>query len=315
MRTVPLGHTGEHVSALCLGAMYFGTRQDEATSFNLLDQYVDAGGTFIDTANIYAHWIDGFSGGESEALMGRWMKARGNRDQVFIATKVGFEYSGVTHGLSPRQIEQECDKSLKRLGIDTIDLYYAHVDDRETPLRDTLEAFNRLVESGKVRHIGASNYLAYRLERAHLLSKQEGWSDFCCVQQRHTYLQPRYGMKVVAAQESVSEELLDYVRGRGDFTLLAYSALLAGGYTRADRGVHETYSTPDNKARQLMLEAVAHETSATPNQVVLAWMMQNNPPVLPLIAASTSAQLAENIGALDITLSADQVARLDGARA
>lgn len=314
MRTVSLANTGEQVSALCLGAMFLGTKQDEATSFALLDQYVDAGGRFIDTANIYADWIPGGRGGDSEDVLGRWMKARGNRDDLFIATKVGFPYGDVAQGLTPQQVATECDKSLQRLGIDTIDLYYAHVDDRQTPLRETLEAFSRLVESGKVRHIGASNYLAYRLERAHLLSKQEGWADFCCLQQRHTYLQPRYGMRVVAAQESVSEELLDYVRARGDFTLLAYSVLLGGAYTRADRGVHEVYANPDNEARMLTLQAVAHETGATSNQVVLAWMMQSDPPVLPLIAASTAAQLAENIGALDVTLSADQMARLNAAR-
>jgi aryl-alcohol dehydrogenase-like predicted oxidoreductase len=314
MKTVTLDHTAEQVSALCLGAMFFGTKQDEATSFSLLDQYVNAGGTFIDTANIYAHWIPGGNGGESETVLGAWMKARGNRDDLFIASKVGFGYGNVPTALTPQLIETECDKSLKRLGIDTIDLYYAHVDDRHTPLRETMEAFNRLVESGKVRYIGASNYLAYRLERAHLLSKQEGWADFCCLQQRYTYLQPRHGMKM-GMQQYVTEEIRDYVRARDNFTLLAYSVLLAGAYTRTDRTVHDAYRGPDNEARMLALQAVAHETGATPNQVVLAWLRHSDPSVLPLIAASTSEQLAENIGALDVTLSADQMERLNEARA
>lgn len=314
MRTVTLGHTDEQVSILCLGTMRFGTSQDEHTSFNLLDQYADAGGMFLDTANMYAHWMPNGEGGDSESLLGRWMKARGNRDQMFIATKVGFGYSAIPGGLTPQQIEEECDKSLTRMGIDTIDLYYAHVDDRETPLRETLEAYNRLVEAGKVRHIGASNYLAYRLERAHLLSKQENWVDFCCLQQRYTYLQPRYGMRM-GAQEYVSEEILDYVRARGDFTVLAYSVLLSGAYTRADRDLHEAYANPDNEARLLTLKAIADETGATPNQVVIAWMLQSDPPVLPLIAASTAEQMADNIGALEVTLSEDQMAQLNDARA
>jgi aryl-alcohol dehydrogenase-like predicted oxidoreductase len=167
MNSVPLGNTGENVSALCLGAMYFGTRQNKKVSFNLLDQYFEFGGTFVDTANIYAHWIDGFKGGESETIIGEWMKERNNRDQVFIASKVGFGYQDVPSNLQTETIIKECEKSLRRLGVETIDIYYAHHDDRETPLEETLEAFLRLVDSGKVRFIGASNYLAWRLEEAH----------------------------------------------------------------------------------------------------------------------------------------------------
>ncbi len=314
MQTVQLGHTRQQVSALCLGAMYFGTRQDEAASYRLLDQYVDAGGAFVDTANIYAHWAGG-QGGDSEALLGRWMAARGNRDRLFIASKVGFGYGDVPRALTPALVEAECDKSLKRLGTDVIDLYYAHVDDRETPLRDTMGAFARLVDAGKVRYIGASNYLAYRLERAHTLSKANGWPSFCCVQQRHTYLRLKPGASA-APQVVANDDLFDYVRARSDdFTLLAYSALLGGTYTRADRPLLDTYHGPDADARLAALRAVAAEAGVTPNQVVLAWMRQSDPPVLPLIAASTSAQLAENIAALDVVLSADQMQRLTQAGA
>jgi aryl-alcohol dehydrogenase-like predicted oxidoreductase len=313
MKTVPLGNTGVQVSALCLGAMYLGTRQDEATSFRLLDQYVDAGGTFIDTANIYAHWIPGGHGGESEALLGRWMKQRGHRDRLFLASKVGFGYPGVPRGLTPELIKEECEKSLKRLGVDVIDLYYAHVDDRQTPLRDTLEAFDQLVKSGKVRFIGASNYRAYRLERAHALSRANHWHEFCCVQQRHTYVRPRPGASF-DPQLAANEDLLDYVRARkGDFALLAYSVLLGGAYTRPDRPIPDEYAGPDSNARLAALRAVAQEVGATPNQIVLAWLMHGDPPVIPLVAASTREQMAENLGAVEITLSAEQVARLDSA--
>jgi aryl-alcohol dehydrogenase-like predicted oxidoreductase len=315
MHTVPLGSTGVQVSALCLGTMYFGTRQDEATSFRLLDQYVDAGGTFLDSANIYAHWERGGRGGESEALLGRWLKARGHRGRMFIATKAGFEYGEVPRSLAPQLIEAECDKSLRRLGVDTIDLFYAHVDDRVTPLRDSLEALARLVERGKVRFIGASNYRAYRLERAHALSKANGWPEFCCVQQRHTYLRPRPG-QTFEPQLAANEDLFDYVRARrGEFTLLAYAALLNGAYTRPDRPLPEQYAGPDSEARLAALRAVAAETGATPNQVILAWMRQGDPPVLPLIAASTAGQMAENLGALAVVLSAEQIRRLDSAGA
>jgi aryl-alcohol dehydrogenase-like predicted oxidoreductase len=316
MKTVPLGKTGEQVSALCLGAMFLGTHQDEPTSFRLLDQYVDAGGTFIDTANIYAGWVPGFAGGESETVIGRWMKARGSRDKLFLATKVGFDYGDVPRGLSARLIEEECDKSLTRLGVDHIDLYYAHVDDRQTPLHETLAAFDRLVQAGKVRLVGASNFLAYRLERAHTLAKLHDWAQFCCLQQRYTYLQPRHGKKVTQAQEYVSEELLDYVRRRkNDFTLLAYSALLGGAYTRTDRSIPDVYDTPDNGARLETLRRVAQEAQCTPNQVVLAWMMQSDPPVLPLIAASTPDQMQENLGALNVRLSDNQMRWLNTASA
>ena len=175
--------------------MYFGTRNDEATSFRLLDIFVDAGGFFIDTANIYTHWVEGYKGYESEALLGRWMKARKNRPRLFIATKVGFEipYYGVQRGLPAATILQECDTSLRNLGVETIDLYYAHCDDPNTPLEESLQAFDRLVKAGKVRAIGASNYQAWRLEEARWTSRAHGWSEFCCVQRRHTYLHPRPG--------------------------------------------------------------------------------------------------------------------------
>jgi aryl-alcohol dehydrogenase-like predicted oxidoreductase len=193
MRQLTLGKGGPRVSEFCLGAMYFGTRNDRAESFALLDQFMDAGGNFIDTANIYAHWVEGGKGGESETMLGAWMRARGNREQCFIASKVGFAYPGIQPGLRAEQIEAECHKSLKRLGVDTIDLYYAHVDDRQTPLEETLAAFDSLIRAGKVRFIGASNYLAWRLERARWISQTQEWAAYCCIQQRYTYLRPKPG--------------------------------------------------------------------------------------------------------------------------
>ena len=311
MRTQQLGQTGEQVSALCLGAMYFGSRNDKEASYKILDQYVDAGGTFIDTANTYAMWIDGFQGGESEKLLGEWMAERGNRDDLFIASKVGFDYQNVPIGLRAHQIEEECNKSLKRMNIDTVDLYYAHKDDRKTPLEETLQAFDRLISAGKVRFIGASNYLAWRLERAHWMSEANGWAQYCCVQQRHTYFPLRPGASS-GRQVVANNDLFEYCSDTGT-TLLAYSVLLGGAYTRDDRPLPEGYRCADNEQRLAVLRAVANEIGASPNQVVLCWMMQSSPPVLPLIAASTEAQLAENIGALAFELSAEQMRRLNTA--
>lgn len=315
MKTIRLGHTGIPVSSLCLGAMYLGTRTDESASFHLLDVYVEAGGAFIDTANIYAHWIEGFKGYESEQLLGRWLKARKNRDKLFIATKVGFEIPpyGVERGLKSEQIIRECEKSLKNLAIETIDLYYAHCDDQNTPMEETLEAFNSLIKAGKVRTIGASNFMAWRLEETHWTSQINGWSEYCCIQQRFTYLRPRSGTTFYP-QLAVNDDLLEYCRHR-PITLLAYSALLSGAYTRPDRELDSQYHSPDSQARLEAVKMVAQEKGITVNQVILAWMLNSQPFVLPLIAASTEAQLRENIQALDIVLSQDEMETLNQAGA
>jgi aryl-alcohol dehydrogenase-like predicted oxidoreductase len=313
MRTVSLGGTDVRVSAFCLGTMYFGSRTDRETSYRLLDRYVETGGSFLDTANIYARWVPGFKGGESETLLGEWMRERGNRSQTFVATKVGFQYPGVERGLRAHQIEVECEKSLQRLGVDAIDLYYAHVDDRDTPVEETMEAFDRLVKAGKVRFIGASNFLAWRLEEARWVSQTHGWAEYCCIQQRYSYIRPKPGASF-DPQIAANDDLLDYCRVR-DITMLAYSPLLNGAYTRADRAFSGQYLGPDTDVRMAALQAVAAEVGATANQVVLAWMVQSDPPVIPLVAASTVEQMGENLRALEIALSPEQMARLNEASA
>lgn len=307
METVILGHSGVPVSAFCFGTMMLGSTTDPQTSFKLLDQYVDAGGAFLDTANIYARWAPGAQGGESELLLNRWMRERKNRHQMFIASKVGFEMPGVERGLRAHQIETECEKSLERLGVDTIDLYYAHVDDRNTPMEETLAAFDRLVQSGKVRLIGASNFLAWRLEQARWVSQTNGWAEYCCVQQRHTYLRPKPGASF-DPQVAANDDLLDYCRTTG-LTLLAYSPLLSGAYVRPDRPLREQYLGPDSDVRLEILKIVAEEQNATPNQIILAWMRQSE--IIPLFSASTPAQLAENLGAVSIKLTDEQMEQLN----
>jgi aryl-alcohol dehydrogenase-like predicted oxidoreductase len=311
MKTILLGNTGVNVSTFCFGAMYLGTKQNETESFRLLDKFVEAGGNFIDTANIYAHWIPGGKGGDSETTLGAWIKDRKNRHNIFIASKVGFQYGDVQRSLRAEVIEEECAKSLKRLGVDTIDLFYAHNDERTTPLEETLEAFDRLVKSGMIRFIGASNYRAWRLEEARWISQSKGLPEYCCIQQRHSYLRKKHGT-TFDPQITLNTDLLDYCRNR-NVTPLAYSALFSGAYTRSDRSFPEQYLGTDSDNRLAALNKIGSEVGATPNQVVLAWMMQSDPPVVPLIAASTEDQLQENIDSLEINLSSRQLERLNQA--
>lgn len=306
MQQIPLGNTGVQVSALSLGCMNFGTLQDEKLSFQLLDQYWEAGGRFLDTANNYSYWNEGGVGGESEALLGRWMKARQNRNEVFLATKVGFNTPAIGQSLSAKTIRQEIEGSLKRLGTDYVDLYYAHKDHRPDSLEETLGTFDELVKAGKVRYIGASNTVAWRLERAKTISRTNGWAEYCCVQQRFSYLRPKPGADF-GRQVSANDDLLDYCAENDDITMLAYSPLLKGCYTRPDRPIPEQYQSSDAAARLTVLNMVAEDVGATLNQVIFAWMLQGTPTVIPLIAASTPEQMAENIGSLEVELSAEQL--------
>ena len=309
MRTVPLGEAGVEVSALCLGCMFFGTRIDEATSTALLDRYVAAGGAFLDTADNYAFWVPEGRGGESEALLGRWMRSRGNRDELVLATKVG----GMPgEDLSRAAIRAAVEGSLRRLQTDRIDLYYAHVDHRSVALEETLEAFAELVAAGTVRHIGCSNHAAWRVERARRIADARGLPRYCCVQQRHSYLRPRPGAGF-DTQLVADEGLLDYCRANPEVALLAYSPLLSGAYTVPDRPLPPQYPGPDADARLAALHEVADAAGASANQVVLAWLMATSPAAMPLISASTARQLDDNLGALGVQLTAGQLARLDAA--
>ncbi len=311
MQYVPLSDTGVLVSAACLGTDYHGSRTSSTVAYALLDCFAEAGGTFIDASNVYACWIPGFHGGESETTIGSRMAARQNRARMFIGTKLGGQFPGTAGGLRAAEIEQECERSLKRLRTDTIDLYYAHVDDRQTPLEEILEAFHRLVQAGKVRFIGASNWFTWRLAEAGLLSDIHGWPRHAAFEFRHTYLRPNpnadFDPQVVA-----DAQLLDYCR-TSNVTLLAYSILLNGAYTRPDRPLPTEYLGPDSEARLSTLRAVARETGSSPNQVVIAWARQSNPSILPIIGGSTREQITENLDALTLVMTTEQMARLDQA--
>ena len=286
-----------------------GSNTSADVSIQILDAYADAGGAFLDTANIYNRDAPNCRGGESERLIGRWMRDRGNRNAMFVATKVGMVYPDQAAGLRAEQIEQECERSLKRLGTDVIDLYYAHTDDRDTPLEETLAAFDRLVTSGKVRRIGASNYLPTRLVEALWTSKVNGCAAYCCIQQRYSYLRPRTGADF-GLQVATNDDLLDFCRAR-NFPLIGYAPFLKGAIAgRPDKKLRDQYVGEDSDTRLAMLRTVAGELGIGVPQLVLAWMRRHEITVIPLIGVSTVEQLNESLDALDVQLDDATMQRL-----
>lgn len=308
MRKLKLGASPVEVSELCFGTDLIGSRIDRDTSFQLLDLFFEHGGTFIDTGNIYACWLPGCSGGESESTIGAWMKERRNRDSLAIATKIGFDYPGCEGRLTAAEIARECDKSLRRLQTDRIDVYYAHRDDPETALEETMDAFHRLVKAGKVRALAASNLRVWRIAEANTLAQMRGWPSYVAIEQRHTYFRPRHGVSF-GPQLAVNDDVKEYCRAR-NVTLIGYSILAQGAYTREDRPVPAQYAGADADERLEVLKSVAAETGATPNQVIIAWMMRSSPMVLPIIAGSRPEQVRENLAALNVDLTDEQVTRL-----
>ncbi|MET7277774.1 aldo/keto reductase [Kribbella sp. NPDC005582] len=307
------------VSALCLGAMNFGTTTAPETAYAILDRFVEAGGTFIDTSNNYNQWHG--DGGESEELLGRWMRDRGNRDQLVIATKVGARSTvpgdpADQHwqGLNADTIASAVQGSLSRLGTDRIDLYYAHIDARSIPLDETVGAFGRLAASGVVDLVGCSNTAAWRLEQARRYAADQNVEPYSVIQQHSTYLWPnptvptqlRLGSPFVTM---ANVEHFDYLAEHPDLTLVAYASLLGGAYAGrplpADRG----YAHASAYVRFEELRRVAHEVGATPSQVVLAWTL-HRPQVVPLFSASSLAQLDEALAAVQLQLSDEHLHRL-----
>jgi aryl-alcohol dehydrogenase-like predicted oxidoreductase len=311
MKQIQLSQTGINVSCLALGTLRYGTLNTYDESAELMDIYFDAGGRFIDTANSYNQWYPQGKGGESEVTIGRWMRERNNRDQLFLASKVGFGYPGVEDGLAAKTIISECESSLRRLGTDHLDLYYAHKDDPNTPLAETLEAFDQLQKAGKVRLIGASNYLAWRLADADAVCDRKGYPRFTCVEQRYTYLRP-VSSADFGPQKLIDENLATYCDARG-MTMLPYTPLLRGAYGHDEKAIPASYHGPDMEARLKALHDVAVEQDATIFQVILAWMMQRQPPLLPVFSADTPEHMRENLKALGIILTAEQMTRLDTA--
>lgn len=317
--------TRREVSVLGLGAMLFGTRTDEPTAFAVLDRYVAAGGTFIDTSNNYAYWVNGDLGGQSEELLGRWRRSRGIGDEIVIATKVGgrplapgTSFLDNPEGLSREVIRASVQRSRERLGVERLDLLYAHIVDPKTPTRVTVEAFAELVTEGQVGLLGVSNHWAWKVERARALAASLGIAGYEVLQYQHSYLRPRGDLTTQYSpdgkQGMVGGDLLSYLRDDPGLALVAYAPLLGGGYVRADKPLSADYDHPGTAARLEALRRVAKETGATVNQVVLAWLIGGEIPVIPLVGASSVAQIEESLAAMDLDLTADQRAELDAAQ-
>lgn len=312
MRTVPLGTTGDEVSALCLGTLYFGSRIDHETSFAFLDRYYEAGGRFLDTANIYATWVDGHEEPASEPVLGAWLDERGVREEMTVATKLGFEYGygGKPAGLNAALIEREIDRSRDRLGVETIDLLYAHVDDPSTPQAETMRAFQEAIDDGKVRHLGASNLPAWRIARANAIARERGYTEYECVQPRFSYLIPNRGADF-GTQLLATDELIDCCERLG-LTILPYSPTLQGYYGRDDRRMPEQYVNTENRLKRDLVEELAERKGVDGNTIVLAWMLAREHPTVPVIGFSTHEQLERNLAALDVEFTPGERRRLDG---
>ncbi|TGD96813.1 aldo/keto reductase [Methylobacterium nonmethylotrophicum] len=309
----PLGRSGLSVPPFCFGGNVFGWTADEATSFALLDRLLEAGFTFVDTADVYSRWAPGHRGGESEEVIGRWLKASRARDRMTIATKVGMDMGEGRKGLKAAYIERAVEDSLRRLQTDRIDLYQSHLDDTETPLAETLAAYDRLIRAGKVRAIGASNYSAARLREAFAVSAREGLPRYEC-------LQPEYSL---AERGGYEAELEPLCREEG-IGVISYFSLAAGFLTgkyrqagaaagRAREARVSGYLNPRGFAFLDVLDAVAREHGASPAQIAIAWLVARPGLTAPIASATSVAQLDEILGGVRLALDPAAAARLDEA--
>jgi aryl-alcohol dehydrogenase-like predicted oxidoreductase len=308
-----LGRSPLTIAPLMMGGNVFGWTADEKTSFAILDAFVDAGFNGIDTADVYARWAPTAGAGASERVIGAWLEASGKRDKVVIATKVGMEMGETSKGLSARWINQAVEDSLRRLRTDYIDLYLSHRDDPDVSQQETGEAFARLVEQGKVRAIGASNFGAPRLASAIELAEKNGWP-------RYEALQPLYNLYERAAFEGE----LEAACRRLEVSVIPYYGLASGFLTGKYRSEADLGKSPrgrgvkkylDDRGLRILaaLDAVAGELSATAAQVSLAWLMTRV--TAPIASATSVEQLSELMGAARLRLSAAQVVALETASA
>jgi aryl-alcohol dehydrogenase-like predicted oxidoreductase len=307
-----ISSTDLDVYPVALGGNVFGWTSSEEDSFAVLDAYAAAGGNFIDTADVYSAWAPGNSGGESEAILGRWVAKRGNRDQTIIATKVGKHPQ--FQGLSAKTIRVAAENSLKRLGTDYIDLYYAHADDEQTPLEETLGAFDALVREGKVRYIAASNYTAPRLAKALSVSDREGFARYVALQQHYNLME----------RHKYEGELADLV-ARERLSSLPYYALASGFLTGKYRPGTKTQSKRSETAGAYLnerglkvlaaLDQVAAAHSAAPATIALAWLAGQPTVAAPIASARTTNQLPDLLRVSEVRLSDAELNKLNEASA
>lgn len=300
---------GLEVSAFALGAMNFGTTTDKKESYEVLDTYMDLGGNFIDTSNNYAHWAG--TGDESETLLGEWLSERGCRDKVVLATKVGFDRHGKGAGLRAEQIEYWVDESLRKLKTDHIDLYYAHTDDMNTPIEETMEAFHRLVKKGKVLTLGSSNYDTWRLAEANMLAELKGYTPYTVMQQRLSYLNPKFSeAPKYTFNEIVNRERLRFLCDK-DMPLVSYACLCKGAYENPDLLPYEY----EGGERLEFIRNMAAEKGVNTSALVIAWLAnlyrcEGYPTVIPLFSA-TPEQLKDNARGIALSLTDEELALLN----
>lgn len=315
MQKRKLGRSNLEIAPLIFGGNVFGWTVDEKGSFALLDAFLDAGFNCIDTADVYSRWVPGHKGGESEAIIGNWFKARGKRSKVILATKCGLEMAPDKKGLSKAYIVRAVEESLKRLQTDYIDLYQSHRDDPATPLEETMAAHAELVKAGKVQVVGASNYSADRLKAALAASAKLGVP-------RYETLQPNYNL---ADRTEFEGPLQDLCVAEG-ISVIPYYSLASGFLTgkyrseadlgqKARAGGVKKHLTPRGLGILKALDTVAAKHGATPAQVALAWLLAQPAIAAPIASATTTAQLAEILKCADLKLSADDLAALSKASA
>jgi len=308
-----LGKTGLRVSEICLGTMQFKWTTDEATSYAVLDAFSAAGGNFIDTADVYSRWAPGLVGGEAETVIGEWMKRRGNRSQIVLATKVrGKMWDGPDgEGLSRAHILRAVEDSLRRLQTDYIDLYQTHSPDENTPIEETLRALDDLVRQGKARSIGCSNYSGAQLEDAILTARRAGLSEYLTIQ-------PHWSL---VERQNFEQNTLPVVKKYG-LAIIPYSPLgrgfLTGKYRRGQPlpeskrlGSVEKLLTDKNFALLDKLEELGRARGKTPGQIALGWLLTKELVAAPIIGANTPEQLADSLGAVGLKLSADEMQLLN----
>jgi aryl-alcohol dehydrogenase-like predicted oxidoreductase len=313
----PLGRSGLQVSPLCFGGNVFGWTVDEGMSFSLLDAWLDAGFNFIDTADVYSKWAPGHKGGESETIIGKWLKHSGKRDRVVIATKVGMDLGDGKVGLAPAYIKQAVEASLKRLQVEQIDLYQSHKDDETVPLSETLGAYADLIKEGKVRAIGASNYTAPRLAEALETSKKLGLP-------RYETLQPLYNLY----DRAIFEDALAPLCVKENIGVINFYALAAGFLSGKYRSAADVNKSKRGKntidkylnERGLRILAALDEVAAgldgaTPARAAVAWLLVQPGVTSPIASATSLEQLAELGRAAQLKLPADAIERLNKASA
>ncbi len=316
MKLRQLGRSGLSVPPLCFGCNVFGWTVDEAASFRLLDKVLESGLNFLDTADVYSRWVPGHRGGESETIIGKWMKMRGNRDKIILATKVGMDMGEGKVGLKADYIARAAEDSLRRLQTDVIDLYQSHKDDEATPQEETLAAYDKLIKAGKVRAIGASNFSAERLQAALTLSEKSGLP-------RYESLQPEYSLVERSSYEGALQRVCEQ-NGIGVITFFSLAAGFLTGkyrseadYGKSPRGARGIPKYMNERGRRILaeLDEVAEETRAQPASVALAWLLAKPSVTAPIASATKPEHVDTLMAATRLELSKEQVAKLDVASA